>query len=133
MLTSFDGRTMYAVIVDSEAERLYVYRGRDGQWQRLDPAGTLPWYAAMQQPSYVTPDGTHVVVHIKGGSAQTEEGGLEFFAGKAGETEYRKIADPVGLGGRHHPIFPVSGGFITHTADAIYRSTDGWKWSKITI
>jgi hypothetical protein len=127
------GRAVYVVIVGAQHHAAYRYSADGGRWQRVPGADSVPedrLTGGVQ--SFVTADGTHVLLEVVTKRGQGVDG-FRFWAARGASAAYQ----PVELEGLPATVYPIRrtpvGWYFTHsyTDNAIYGSTDGWHWSPV--
>jgi hypothetical protein len=119
-LVTYDGRTAYLVAGG------YGFRTTDSgrTWQPTNGGAALPESLVSGSQSIVLPDGTQVLQRYVGNDF------VEPLVGRDGGTRYEAERLPGGFG---PPLsMTLGGGYVGHTWAAIYLSSDGWYWTKVT-
>jgi hypothetical protein len=119
-LATYDGQTAYITI------DLRGFRTGDGgrTWQPINGGAQFLDGLAQVSPSIVRPDGTHVAQPYAG------NGFVKPLVSRDGGKTYLAERSPDGYGPPLEMTF--GGGYLGHTWDAIYLSTDGLHWRKVT-
>jgi hypothetical protein len=118
-----------------------VYRTTDGgrTWQRVDPDGTLPDGALQVAREYVAADGTHVVLMSDDGYLRNYATPYQRYTSTDNGRTYRK-GGVTGLGDKlsRYPdgtllLTSVAGVYVAMDDEAVYRSTDGLRWTRHVV
>jgi hypothetical protein len=129
-----DGRTVYVLfsVVDQAAR---VYRSTDGgaTWQRSSPEGPLSERPLITDRSFVTADGTHVLLTQRG--VTPKYGSFEFL-GSADGTAYTR-REMTGLA-KLPTLDPVPqvidrSHYLYWDDYQLYLSDDGWRWRAVPL
>jgi hypothetical protein len=120
-----DGTTVYATF--GQGRNHWSVRSPDGglNWTVLNGGDPLPRLLVDERPSFVLPDGTHVL------QQQLENDQFRVYASAGGGSRYVAI-EPAGW--PQAVVHPTIGGtYVAHNRQTIYRSADGQHWTQTTV
>jgi len=125
-IATADGRTVYAIIEGTDDGFAHLYRSTDGgaTWQRTNPDGPPSGLPFVTTQSFVTTDGAHVMLLQEGDTAVAK-------ISPDGRT-YAPLAMPGGPANVAAPTVINKTHYLSHDGQALYLSTDGRNWRRLT-
>jgi hypothetical protein len=126
-IATADGRTVYATIEGTHDGYAHLYRSTDGgaTWQRTNPDGPPTGLPFVTTQSFVTTDGAHVMLLQEGDTVVAK-------ISPDGST-YAPLAMPGGPADTGTaPTVINDSRYLWHDRQALYLSTDGRNWHRLT-
>jgi photosystem II stability/assembly factor-like uncharacterized protein len=119
-----NGTTVYAVLGDGQHQ--WSVRSPDGgnNWTVLNSGDPLPRLLVADRPSFVRPDGTHVI--------QQQLDNDQFRAYVSADGGSRYVAIEAAGWPQAAVDLTLDGRYIARNWQTIYRSTDGQHWTTVT-